>query len=210
MIYAIGDIHGCLNSLEKIIEKVNPSLEDTIVFLGDYIDRGNNSKEVIEFLLRFSNVYKNTIFIKGNHEWMIMQFYETRDPKDWELWEYNGAKKTIESYGDIEKIPQSHIEFFKNTRLFYVKEKYVFVHAGVKPNIRLEEQKKEDILWIRDEFIYSERPLNDYTVVFGHTPMEKPMVKDDKIGIDTGCVYGGYLTCLRLEDKKIFQVRCKK
>ncbi len=210
LIYAIGDIHGCLNSLERLIEKVNPSTEDTIIFLGDYIDRGPNSKGVVEFLIRFSSIYKNSIFIKGNHEWMMTEFYKTRDPKDWELWEYNGARKTIESYGDIEKIPQSHIEFLQKTKFFHVEGRYIFVHAGVKPYVKLEDQKDEDLLWIRDEFIYSENPIKDYTVVFGHTPMQKPLIKNDKIGIDTGCVYGGYLTCIRIKDRKIFQVRCTK
>jgi serine/threonine protein phosphatase 1 len=211
MIYAIGDIHGCLDSLKQLVEKVNPNLEDKVIFLGDYIDRGPDSKGVVEFLLRFSTTHKNTIFIKGNHEWMIKKFYETRSREDWELWEYNGARKTLESYGNnIENIPIEHLKFFEKTKLYHVEGRYLFVHGGVKPGINLSDQKAEDILWIRDEFIYSEKPLNGYTVVFGHTPMHKPLIESDKIGIDTGCVYGGSLTCLRLDDKKIFQVRCRK
>jgi serine/threonine protein phosphatase 1 len=209
MIYAVGDIHGCKKALMELIDKIHLTTEDTLVFLGDYIDRGPDSKGVIEFLLDLSVRHEKTIFIKGNHEWMFQRFYTNRDPNSWELWEYNGARKTIETYGDIDKIPREHLEFIENTKLYHVEKNFFFVHGGVKPNVEIEAQKEEDMLWIRDEFIYSKNPLNGYVVVFGHTPMEEPLIQDDKIGIDTGCVYGGKLSCVRLEDKKIFQVRCR-
>ncbi len=209
MIYAIGDIHGCIKAVEKLLKNVSPKEDDTVIFLGDYIDRGTDSRRVIEFLLRFSETHKKSIFIKGNHEWMFERFYERRQPEDWELWEYNGAKKTLESYGGIDKIPISHVNFLERTKYYHIKNKYLFVHGGVKPNVKLKDQKSEDMIWIRDEFIYSQNPLDGYTIVFGHTPMNKPLISSDKIGIDTGCVYGGHLTCIRMEDKKIFQVRCK-
>jgi serine/threonine protein phosphatase 1 len=207
MIYAIGDIHGCLNSLERLVEKVNPGSNDTMIFLGDYIDRGKDSKGVVEFLMRLYNT--KTVFIKGNHEWMFKQFYDTRDPQDWELWKYNGAEKTLESYGGIEQIPIEHVKFLEQTKVYHIQDGYIFVHGGVKPHIKIEDQKIDDMIWIREEFINSKNPMNGYTVVFGHTPMNEPLILSDKIGIDTGCVYGGSLTCIRLEDKKIFQVRCK-
>ena len=208
MIYAIGDIHGCKEPLEKLIETLPFQEEDTIVFLGDYIDRGKNSKKVIETLMKFQKKHTNTIFIKGNHEWMFYEFYQNRNPDMWNLWEMNGASSTLKSYGGIENIPKEHVEFIKNTKIYHIQDKYFFVHAGVKPNKPLPEQETKDLLWIRDEFIYSKAPLSGYTIVFGHTPMERPLIEDDKIGIDTGCIYGGFLTCIRLNDKKIFQVRC--
>lgn len=98
--------------------------------------------------------------------------------------------------------------FFENTVYHYEKENYVFVHGGVRPGVSLEDQDPFDLVWIRDEFIYSENPLPGKIVVFGHTPFEEPFVSRDKIGIDTGCVYGGRLTALRVEDRKFFQVEC--
>ncbi len=208
LIYAIGDIHGCEGSLKKLMEKCSPQNADTVIFLGDYIDRGPNSKEVIEFLIDFFKMHPNTVFLKGNHEWMFYEFYKNRDPDMWNLWEINGARATLKSYGNVENIPKEHVEFIKRTKTYHIQDGYFFVHAGVKPGKPLKEQKSEDMLWIRDEFIYSDNPLENHIVVFGHTPMEKPLIMSDKIGVDTGCIYGGYLTCIRLEDKKIFQERC--
>ncbi len=208
MIYAIGDIHGCKKPLVELVNNVPLKEEDTMIFLGDYIDRGPDSKGVIDFLIDFSKKHSKTIFIKGNHEWMFHQFYTYRDPDSWQLWEYNGARKTIESYGDIDNIPDEHLKFIENTKLYHMEENFLFVHGGIKPNVKMEDQREEDILWIRDEFISSHEPLKGYVVVFGHTPMEKVLIQNDKIGVDTGCVYGGKLSCIRLQDKKIFQVRC--
>ncbi len=208
LIYAIGDIHGCKNSLEKLVKKVSPQSKDTMIFLGDYIDRGPDSKGVIEFLINFLRTHPNTVFLKGNHEWMFYEFYKTRDPDMWRLWEINGANLTLKNYGNIENIPKEHVEFVKNTKIYHIQDGYFFVHAGVKPNKPIEEQRSEDMLWIREEFIYSDNPLKDHIVVFGHTPMKKPLIMSDKIGIDTGCIYGGYLTCICLDDRKIFQERC--
>ena len=208
MIYAIGDIHGCKDSLVELVNKIPLKQEDTLVFLGDYIDRGPDSKGVIDFLLNLSKEHEKTVFIKGNHEWMFKEFYIKRDPDSWELWEYNGARKTLESYGDIDNIPPEHLKFIETTKIYHIEGKYFFVHGGVKPNVKIEDQREKDMLWIRDEFIYSKAPLKGYVVVFGHTPMEEPLIQSDKIGVDTGCVYGGKLSCVRLEDKKIFQVRC--
>ena len=208
MIYAIGDIHGCKGPLEKILNKIPLKEEDTLVFHGDYIDRGPDSKGVIDLLMNLSLSHPNTIFLKGNHEWMFHEFYVNRDQKSWKLWEHNGAKRTIESYGDIDSIPKSHIEFIEKTKTYHIQDGYFFVHAGVKPGVSIEDQKTEDLLWIRDEFIYSNKPLKNFIIVFGHTPMEHLFIKDDKIGIDTGCVYGGHLSCIRLRDKKEFRERC--
>ncbi len=208
MIYAIGDIHGCREKLEKLIKKVKPTKKDTLIFLGDYIDRGPDSRGVIDFLINLSKEFK-TIFLRGNHEWMFLEFYKKRDNETWELWERNGARKTLESYGGIDKIPFEHLNFVENTKVYHVYKNYLFVHGGVKPNVPLERQNEMDMMWIRREFINYSEPLKGYTVIFGHTPMEEPMIQSDKIGIDTGCVYGGKLTCIRVEDKRIFQVRCK-
>lgn len=126
-----------------------------------------------------------------------------------QLWYFNGAASTLRSYGGLLKIPDDHLDFFHSTRYYYVIEDKFFVHAGVKPKIPLEKQKIEDLLWIREEFILSQDPLPGFKVIFGHTPFEEPLILKDKIGIDTGCVYSGKLSCFCVESGGIFQVICR-
>ena len=203
MTYAVGDVHGMYDRLLKLIEKLPISEEDEIVFLGDYIDRGPSSKEVVDLLIDLSKNYKTT-FIKGNHEDMMLKCLKIGDCL---TWQFNGASATIRSFGNVGEI-KNYLDFFESLKTFYEKGIFLMVHGGVRPGVPLEEQDEFDMLWIRDEFIYSVEPLPSRVVVFGHTPMEKPFISNDKIGIDTGCVYGGHLTSIRLEDLEIFQVPC--
>lgn len=205
MIYAIGDIHGCIDSLNNLIDKLPLSKNDKLIFLGDYIDRGPDSKAVVEKLITLGRIY-DCVFLRGNHEWMMLNY--VLDGKDFELWMMNGARATIRSYTHMSKIPVDHLEFFKNTTYYHIEGEYLFVHAGVRPYLSLEKQNDFDLLWIREEFIYSENPLAGFKVVFGHTPFRDVFISKDKIGIDTGCVYGGKLTAFRVDDGKIFQVHC--
>ncbi|MDK2785515.1 MAG: serine/threonine protein phosphatase 1 [Thermotoga sp.] len=204
MTYAVGDIHGCFFALKALLEKLPLGKEDELVFLGDYVDRGPNSKEVVEFLMELSRHHR-CIFLRGNHEEMLLNCVKNHSGCD--LWYFNGARSTVESFGGIDEI-RKYLDFFESTVYYYEKGNFVFVHGGVKPGIPLEEQDPFDLVWIREEFIYSENPLPGKTVVFGHTPLEKPYVSSDKIGIDTGCVYGGKLTAFRVEDRTFFQVEC--
>lgn len=205
--YVIGDIHGCYEQLRKLIDKIPLSTSDKLIFLGDYIDRGPSSKEVIEFLTQLSKNYE-CIFIRGNHEQMLLDYVQRG--MNLQLWYFNGAGATLRSYGGIEKIPKSHLEFFRSTKLYYIMDEKLFVHAGVKPGVPLKKQKESDLLWIRDEFIYSKNPLPDFTVIFGHTPFDRPLIQPDKIGLDTGCVYGGRLSCMCLESGRIFEISCQR
>ncbi|WP_041081442.1 metallophosphoesterase family protein [Thermotoga profunda] len=205
MIYAIGDIHGCVESLNNLMDRLPLRTGDKLIFLGDYVDRGPDSKAVVDRLMILSQTY-DCVFLRGNHEWMMLNYL--LDGKDFELWMMNGAGATIRSYKDVRKIPLEHLEFFKNTVYYHIEDGYFFVHAGVRPHIPLERQDTFDLLWIREEFIYSENPLKGYKVVFGHTPFNDVLVLHDKIGIDTGCVYGGKLTALRIDDGKVFQTSC--
>ncbi|AEH50926.1 metallophosphoesterase family protein [Pseudothermotoga thermarum] len=207
MTYVVGDIHGCLWALDKLVKKLPLASDDTLIFLGDYVDRGPDSKGVIDYLIGLSK-FHNCVFLRGNHEQMMLACLEKG--QDCYLWEFNGANATIRSYGGIKSIPQQHIEFLKNTRLYYVKDKFIFVHAGLKPGVPLENQDPFDLVWIRDEFIYSQNPAVGYKVVFGHTPFANVLILPDKIGVDTGCVYGGKLSCIRIEDYAIFQVECER
>lgn len=204
MTYVVGDIHGCLRELEILIDKINPSSEDKLVFLGDYVDRGPDSKGVIDYLINLSKRVK-TVFLRGNHEAMLIDCVKYK--KDCTLWSYNGSSATLRSFNGVKGILEK-LEFFENTKYYHIHGRYFIVHGGVKPGVPIENQDPFDMIWIRDEFIFSNNPLPGYVVVFGHTPFEKPLLMKDKIGIDTGCVYGGYLTAVRLEDLKIFQVKC--
>lgn len=203
---AIGDIHGDINKLNVLLDKLKLSKEDTVVFLGDYIDCGNNSKEVIGRLLRLSEEI-NCIFLTGNHEDMLLKYAKTKSEDDCVNWLICGGIETVKSYGDINAIFKKHLKFFQQLRLYYKTDKYLFVHGGVKPNIPLEEQKKEDMLWIRDDFIYNKHRLKQ-KVIFGHTPFDIPYIENDKIGINTGCgiAEDGYLTALICGKEELFEI----
>ncbi len=198
--YVIGDIHGCLRPLQRLLEKIAPQPGDEVVFIGDYIDRGPQSREVVEHLLGLS--YR-CVFLLGNHEKMLLDYL---DGKDEGLFLANGGLATIQSYGGhVANIPPAHLRFFRDLRLMYETAHYLFVHAGVRPMVSLENQTVDDLVWIRQEFFQFIGRFSKL-VVFGHTPLRQVLLAPDRIGIDTGCVYGGKLTCLRLPDREIIQV----
>ena len=198
--YVIGDIHGCLRPLRRLLRKADPQPEDRLIFIGDYIDRGPESREVVDYLLDLSFP---TIFLLGNHERMLLDFLEGEDE---DVFLANGGQATLRSYGgDPDDIPQSHLGFFRGLRSMYETADYLFVHAGIRPMIPLAEQDVRDLLWIRQEF-FQFRGRFPKPVVFGHTPLRQVLMADDRIGIDTGCVYGGRLTCLKLPEREVIQV----
>lgn len=211
-IFAIGDIHGCLSKLERLISKTDiDNKEDTLVFIGDYIDRGADSKGVVDFVLDLKRKMRTVICLKGNHEQMFLDYVCLNKNED--LYLSNGGETTIASYGyrNIRgdrklNVPDSHMEFFNSLLSCYETDDYIFVHAGLRKNVLLKDQKIQDMLWIRHDFIMSSYDFGK-TVVFGHTPMShsKPLFLPGRIGIDTGAVYGGFLTCVELPSKKIYQ-----
>ncbi len=207
-IFAIGDIHGCYDRLKKLMDKIPIDFScDTLVFIGDYIDRGPYSVEVVDYLMQLRNRVPDIVFLKGNHEDMLDKFINGVDRFTYLL---NGGQQTLDSYltkpvqSDFYPIPPDHMEFFKSLRLYYETEEFIFVHAGLRPRVPLESQKTEDLLWIRDKFISSKYDFGK-RVIFGHTPLKKPLVEPNKIGIDTGAVYGNALTCVQLPDLVFFQ-----
>ena len=211
-IFAIGDIHGCLGKLKDLMSRIDIDRQNnTLIFIGDYIDRGRFSKEVIDYVLHLQGKYKKMVCLLGNHESMFLKYLEGVDE---DIYLTNGGINTLHSYGislhdDIEtrknKIPADHLVFFQSLRPYYEEGEYIFVHAGLNPDVPLEEQGIYDLLWVRYEFIESENDIGKI-VVFGHTPVgEKPLIRKNKIGIDTGVVYGGRLTCIELPDIKIYQ-----
>lgn len=220
--FIVGDIHACPHELEAMLEALALKPEDHVVFLGDYIDRGPGAREVVELLLglRADGVCGLT-FLKGNHEDMLLS-YLGYEGLYGEAFLMNGGIQTLASYGcdpsepdfpDFKEerilacIPSSHLQFLRNLELSFAADEVFCVHAGIDPLQPLEEQRPENLLWIRQEFINNPH-LVPYTVVYGHTPQRE--VRFDlpyKVGIDTGLVYGGRLSCLEWTEKTLFQIR---
>ena len=200
-IFAIGDIHGCIDKLKILLGMIKLDWDkDLMVFLGDYVDRGPDSRGVIELLLDLKKEHADRlIFLKGNHEWMFTQFLMGEEH---DLFLQIGGKETLESYsiqkGKID-IPQSHWDFLDHLDLYFETNDYIFVHAGLRPYISISEQGPEDLLWIRSHFLKSSYDWGK-RVIFGHTPFSVPLIDVNKVGIDTGAVYGGRLTCLVIPD----------
>jgi serine/threonine protein phosphatase 1 len=210
-LFAIGDIHGCVDELTVMLRAIAPVRGDSVVFVGDYIDRGPATREVIETLVEVQRGNAECIFLKGNHEDMMLAFLGMPGHYG-ESFLFNGGQPTLESYGIpegepvLERIPADHLDFLKTLATSYLHPPYLFVHAGISPLRQIEEQSVEDMLWIRQEFIFNPHHLGT-TVVFGHTPMRAVMIDlPYKLGIDTGLVYGGKLTCIELNEGVLYQV----
>jgi serine/threonine protein phosphatase 1 len=203
-IFAIGDIHGRLDKLLSLMDKIpiKPAC-DTLVFIGDYIDRGSDGPAVVDFVLALKEQCPNLVCLCGNHEIMFLRYL---DGIDEDLYVQNGGMATLRAYGISPsdslkkrkaKIPLRHLRFYESLKLFYETEDYIFVHAGLRPGLSLAEQSSQDLLWLREEFVESDYDFGK-RVIFGHTPRKEPLMTDHKIGIDTGAVYGGALSCLEL------------
>jgi len=217
-IYAVGDIHGCANQLAKVFAAIDHHLSRVRpkrpiqVFLGDYIDRGPASSQVIDMLIDRAQRHE-TIFLKGNHEAMLLDLL--RAPEIFPSFKQYGGLPTLLSYGltpsvnpDHEeqqalikalaqKIPHLHRRFFDDLRPKFFCGDFLFVHAGVRPGIPLRKQKEEDLLWIRDEFLSSDKNFGKF-IVHGHTPVSKPDIRPNRINIDTGAYATGILTLLTI------------
>ncbi len=222
LVYAVGDIHGRSDLLAALLRKIEadasarPASRKTLIFLGDYVDRGPDSRGVVEMLLNGLPAGFDVRFLKGNHEALLLDFLEG---KGWlDHWLMNGGEPTLASYGvDVRHLdetgaspekwrqafaaalPAAHLDFFRRLELQVPKGSYLFVHAGVRPGVALDAQDEHDLVWIRHEFLDATEPFGKM-VVHGHTPGREPVVRPNRIGIDTGAVFSGRLTALRLQD----------
>jgi serine/threonine protein phosphatase 1 len=212
-LFAIGDIHGCPDELSAMLSAIAPREGDTVVFVGDYVDRGPSARDVVDVVLELKKGPAEVVTLKGNHEDMMLSYMGMAGHYG-DSFLFNGGAATLESYGvreseldrAAERIPDHHLDFFKNLSLSYLRPPYFFVHAGILPTRQLEEQDPEDLLWIRQEFIFNPHE-SGAIIVFGHTPMRGVMIDlPYKLGIDTGLVYGGKLTCLELNEGVVYQV----
>ncbi|MCP5042827.1 MAG: serine/threonine protein phosphatase [bacterium] len=223
MLYAIGDIHGELDKLEELLEQLPLREGDRLILLGDYVDRGRDAFGVIEQLIEVQKRWP-CVFLLGNHESMFLDFLGWTDRAYFggDAFLMNGGDRTLESYGflaESEKkkyqLPKTHEDFLLSLKLYHREGDYLFVHAGINRSLLrerdvgyvLHKAKVEDVLWNRST---CDLPHNmPVTVVYGHTPAEDFEVRWNlpfSVGIDTGAVYGGPLTALRLPDETVFQV----
>lgn len=198
----ITDIHGEYGKLEALIDNIKPQIDDIIVFMGDYIDRGKNSKQVVDKVIDMSN-FCNCVYLIGSHEYAMMHA-KSDNYYDYLFWNY-GGDATVRSYGGFDNIMKIHGEFFKSLKYYHIIGHYLFVHAGICAEYSLEEQDEVDMVYIRSNFYNREHNL-PYKIIFGHTEFDKPQVWNDKICIDTGC--GKYkdapLTAIVIEGEKYY------
>ena len=194
-IIAVGDIHGCAEALRSLIAAVEPTAADTWVVLGDVIDRGPDSAGVIEQLMELQDACR-LVFLLGNHEQMMLDVVDHGEQPA--FWLTCGGSETVESYGEIDQIPPSHVEWLRRHRLAYETDEYFFVHANYVAHLPLEEQPTDVLLWQHLTTSFPEPHVTGRIAVVGHTPQTDGVVLDagHVIGIDTYCVGGGWLTAL--------------
>lgn len=222
-IYAVGDVHGRADLLTPLLARIHadltahPIARPCQVFLGDYIDRGPHSRQVIDLLIAWRRRHE-MLFLKGNHEDFALEFLS--DPTKLSEWKQVGGMSTLLSYGvkiagrtnaEAEEqaaiafrraLPESHLRFLGSLVLSFNCGDYFFSHAGARPGIPLRDQHQQDLLWIRDDFLLYEEDFGK-VVVHGHTPVMTPDIRPNRINIDTGAYATGRLTCLVLEGDKI-------
>jgi serine/threonine protein phosphatase 1 len=206
----IGDIHGCHSSLTLLLQKVLHRA-DTLVFLGDYVDRGARSKEVVATILSLYKTHPRVVPLMGNHDFLFLQHLTGGDSN---LFLQVGGLQTLASYDltpsaspaeRMKHVPSEHIGFLRSLPLFWEDQHAVYVHAGLQPHRHLSQQTAQWCLWSRESFLLSTYNFGK-PVVFGHTVVPKPYLTADKIGIDTGAVYGGQLTALLLPEREVISV----
>lgn len=218
MLVAVGDIHGHRDRLTNLLARLPLQPTDRMVFIGDYIDRGPDTPGVIDDLIALSQARPNTVFLRGNHEQMMLECRADYD-NDWaaqnqiapdpmHYWKTEGAGQTVYAYRQrygqgtwYETIPREHWTFFLSTQMEFREGSYLFVHAGIVPPGFAWREPVDPRLWIRKEFIQYRGDLGAI-VVYGHTPIEegRPRIGANKVGIDTACAYGGPLTAVGLPE----------
>lgn len=201
----IGDIHGCYNELKTLMgdliaKNIYNHKRDKLIFLGDYIDRGDDSRRVISFIRNLQDNEFDVVALMGNHEDMAVEYFDGNESSGWT---WNGYQYTLKSYEGYHDELMDDLEWMRNLPLFYEDDNFIYVHAGIDKYYPMDKQLKNTLLWTRENFIHD---YSDYNkrVIFGHTPglFEPYYTHTNDICIDTGCVFGGSLTALVIEDGK--------
>ncbi|WP_454650440.1 metallophosphoesterase family protein [Bradyrhizobium liaoningense] len=225
-VYAIGDVHGRADLLQSLLTVIDVDLARSAperaiqVFLGDYVDRGPDSRAVLDLLIERSKSHE-TVCLKGNHEVFLLEVL--KNPARLQEWRHYGGLLTLVSYGitptmnpsaeqQVELIeglkralPPEHLAFLQQLPSSFTCGDFFFVHAGVKPGVALDRQKDADLLWIREEFLTSEERFGKY-VVHGHTPVSAPDIRQNRINIDTGAYATGNLTLLTIQGDSLLAI----
>lgn len=220
--FAVGDIHGCHRKLVTLLSRLPLDREqDTLVFLGDYINRGPDSRKVLDTLIGLERNYRRVIFLKGNHEQALLDYELYGEPDDLRLLRVMGIEATAESYGvslrrltDLSCMPPEHQQFLFDLKFSYVADNYLFTHADFdsplsSPHPLETSQDRMQRRSIEAQLLASRRlgrerdlePPPQSVVIFGHLPFATPLVRADRIGIDTGAVYGNLLTAVQLPER---------
>ncbi|WP_309092080.1 metallophosphoesterase family protein [Phenylobacterium sp.] len=236
LVYAVGDVHGRLDLLGPLLRDIaedalasQPAERPLLVMLGDYVDRGPDSKGVVDLLLQMRTYARlETRTLKGNHEEALLRFLD--DPMFGATWLDNGGGPTLASYGVqppasrtdpeawatasrafSEALSDQHRAFYEGLELMVTQGDYAFVHAGVRPGVAIEAQAERDLLWIRQEFLEAAGPFGK-VIVHGHTPSEEAQLTRHRLGVDTGAYATGVLTAVRLEgeDQRLMQSRARR
>lgn len=216
-LFSIGDIHGCFNSFQELIEsKIDLQLNDKLILLGDYIDRGSQSKEVVEYIIHLQNKGYDVIPLMGNHEKMLLDAFVNKESLP--LWIHNGGSETLKSFGinSLNELPVPYINFFKGLPYYYSLNEYLFVHAGFNDDVKDPFDDKHSMIWVcRKE--YRNIALADKTIVHGHCPIrvidcaKRVKANLNVLNLDTGCVYSdrvgyGKLSALELNTMHMYSV----
>lgn len=222
-IYAIGDIHGCADLLERAFTAIDNDIAEhhaervIHVFLGDYVDRGPDTKRTLDLLIDRSQNHE-AVFVRGNHEQLMLDFLDRPSvlPEWWSM----GGAPTLLSYGLspgskcrpgeefslrdalVEAMPQSHRAFLSSLRSAYSCGDFFFTHAGARPGVALELQREDDLMWIREPFLSSQQDFGKM-IVHGHTPVREPEMRHNRINIDTGAYATGCLSILSIKDSQL-------
>jgi len=215
-IFAIGDIHGCFDKLLSLLGRIPfDKSRDTLIFLGDYINRGPDSKKVLDYLVRLKNECRNVVFLIGNHEQVLLEYGASGDTESLKVLRMMGVESTLESYGaSVRKLQglacfsAEHREFLHTLDFAYIDGRNIFTHADINQEFidlckagceRAEySYRTEAALLFSRRLVREEAETYGYTVIFGHSPVVFPLVLPNRIGIDTGAVYGNVLTALEL------------
>lgn len=215
-LYAIGDVHGCDEAHAAIFNRIaedfaaRPVEEAVVIHLGDLIDRGPSSSGVLARIAQGAPIPGEMVNLRGNHEELFLTALD--EGKDTAaLWRRNGGEECLANWGVPKKtsprewelyIPPEQLAVLRHQRISYRRGGYFFAHAGIRPGVPMMEQDPHDLVWIREPFL-SWPKQHEAVVVHGHTPKEKPVVRKNRIGLDTGAVYGGKLTALVLEENRM-------